>query len=63
MKFKQIKDLTVNELNKKLRELREESFGLKMKNSLGQVNNPLEIRAKRREIARVMTAISQKLGN
>ena len=63
MKFKQIKGLTVNELNKKLRDLKEESFSLKMKNSLGQVNNPLEIRAKRREIARVMTAISQKLGN
>lgn len=63
MKFKQVKDLTVKELTKKLRELKEESFTLKMKNSLGQVNNPLEIRAKRREIARVMTAISQKLGN
>ncbi len=63
MKFNQVKDLTVNELSKKLRELKDESFSLKMKNSLGQVNNPLEIRTKRREIARIMTAISQKLGN
>lgn len=61
MKFKEINDLTVDELNKKERELREKLFQAKMKNSLGQLGSPIEIRALRRDRARIKTALSQKL--
>jgi large subunit ribosomal protein L29 len=61
MKFKEIKDLSVDELNKKLKGLREEYFEMRMKNTLGQVGNPLQIRDARRNIARVKTSLTQKL--
>lgn len=60
-KFKDIKGLTQDELNKKLRDMREDLFDMKMKNTLGQVANPLKIRSVRRDVARLMTALSQKL--
>jgi large subunit ribosomal protein L29 len=63
MNFKEIQGLTVNELKKRSRELRAELFTLKMKNTLGQVNNPLEVRTVRRSIARLLTALTQKSGN
>lgn len=61
MKFAEIKDLTVEELRKRLQTMRSELFGTKMKHTLGQISNPLEIRDARRSIARVQTALSQKL--
>lgn len=61
MKFEGIKNLTVEELQKKRSDLKEELFHLKMKNALGQVANPLQIRMSRRDIARIETALNQKL--
>ena len=61
MKFADIKDLTVEELLKRQRQMREELFELKMKHSLGQVANPLEIRSIRKNVARVKTALNSKL--
>ena len=61
MKFTEIKDMTVDELRKKEKVLREELFETKMKHSLGQVSNPLQIRHVRRQIAQVKTALSVKL--
>ena len=61
MKFADIKDLTVEELLKRQRQMREELFELKMKHSLGQVANPLEIRSIRKNVARVKTALNNKL--
>lgn len=61
MKFAEIKDLTVEELRKKSVEMRNELFQLKMKNELGQVGNPLQIRFLRKDIAKVKTALTQKL--
>ena len=60
MKFVDIKGKTEVELKKDNRKFCEELFELKMKNSLGQLNSPIEIRKKRRDIARVKTAITQK---
>lgn len=61
MKYNDVKDLTVDELRKKERELRGELFNSKMKNSLGQLASPISIRAARRNVARLKTAQSQKL--
>jgi large subunit ribosomal protein L29 len=61
MKFSEIKDLTVDELRKKDTALKQDYFMLKMKNSLGQLANPLSIRAARKNIAKLKTAINQKL--
>ena len=61
MKYEEIKDLTVEELRKRQKQLREELFEIKMKHSLGQIANPLTIRFKRKDIARVLTALNSKL--
>ena len=61
MKFKEIKDMTVEELKKKEREFREELFQSRMKNSLGQLGSPIAIRDARRNVAKVKTALEQKL--
>lgn len=61
MKFSEIKDLTVDELRKKERALKEEFFMIKMKSALGQLANPLSIRTTRKNVAKLQTAINQKL--
>lgn len=58
MKFADIKELSRQELAKKRQELRQEMFQAKMKNGLGQLANPLQIRHLRRDLARVATAIA-----
>jgi large subunit ribosomal protein L29 len=62
MKFAEIKDLTGAELRKRVVQLREELFGARMKHSLGQLGNPIEIRDKRKDLARLKTALHMKLG-
>jgi len=61
MKFDEIRDLTVDELRKRSKQLREELFEMKMKHSLGQIASPIEIRKKRKDLARVITATNAKL--
>lgn len=60
MKFTEVKDLAGKELAKRERQIREEFFHLRMKHSLGQLANPIEIRNKRKDLARVLTAKNLK---
>lgn len=61
MKYLEIKDLTVEELRKRLKGMKEDLFESKMKQSLGQLADPVSIRKKRRDLARVLTALNAKL--
>lgn len=61
MKYEEIAGMTAKELNKKKMELRQSLFEARMKNALGQLTNPMEIRAIRRNIARVNTAAASKV--
>ncbi len=61
MKYQDVKDLSVTELKKKKKALTQDIFEAKMKNSLGQLSNPLEIRGLRRDLARLNTALVQKV--
>ncbi len=60
MKFEEIKDLSLKELVKKRSVMVEELFNARMKNSLGQLANPVQIRGIRKDIARINTVISRK---
>ena len=60
MKFTEVKDLAGKELAKRERQIREEFFHIRMKHSLGQLANPIEIRNKRKDLARVLTAKNLK---
>lgn len=62
MKYEEIKEMTATELRKRSVQLREELFEARMKHSIGQLGNPLEIRGKRRDLARLRTALQAKLG-
>lgn len=57
MKFADIEKKSVKELVKQKQDLTAQLFEMKMKNSLGQQANPIQIRAARRNIARLNTAI------
>lgn len=61
MKFTEIKDLSVAELKKKRAGLSEELFQARIKNTIGQLSNPIEIRNLRRDIAKINTAIVKKV--
>ena len=61
MKFEDIKNLTLVDLYKKIREIKENLFKAKMQNAMGQMKNPLSIRHMRRDIARLKTALTGKV--
>ncbi|HUO77298.1 MAG TPA: 50S ribosomal protein L29 [Thermodesulfovibrionales bacterium] len=52
--------LTVDELKQKEQELRRELFNLRFRLATGEVENPMRIRAVRKDIARVLTAMTEK---
>ncbi|HOC52721.1 MAG TPA: 50S ribosomal protein L29 [Caldisericia bacterium] len=60
MKAKDLRELTTNELNNKLDELRRELFNLKFQQTTHQLKNPSRIKIVRREIARILTILKEK---
>jgi large subunit ribosomal protein L29 len=60
MKFQELSQKSVSELQKELAGLREQVGSLKVKNRLGQTKNPHEVRQLRKDIARVLTALKLK---
>ena len=57
--LRELKDLSPVELQQKLKELREEVFNLRFRNSMRQLDNALKIRGTRRDIARVQTLLKE----
>ena len=54
------RNLTADELRAELHRLQEKRFRLRFKHSVTPLDNPLELRGLRRDIARVKTWIRQK---
>ena len=63
MKAKELKNLSVEELNKKLEELKKDLFMLRMQHATNQLDNPLKIASVKKDIARVKTIIREKETN
>ena len=59
-RFRELENLTQVELEQRLRDLRDELFQNQFKNSMRQLDNPLKIRAARRDIARVLTLLGRE---
>ena len=55
----QLRELTEDELRLKVKALQEEIFNLRFRNSVKQLDNPLKIRAVRRELARMETLLAE----
>ena len=58
--IKEIRGLSVEDLNKKLDELKKDLFMLRMQHATNQLDNPLQIAAVKKEIARVKTILREK---
>ena len=61
--IKEIRGLSVEELDKKLNELKKDLFMLRMQHATNQLDNPLRIAAVKKDIARIKTIIREKETN
>ena len=59
MKASEIKDLSMEEMLRKLDDLKEEFFNLRFQHETGQLENPQKMKQTKRDIARVKTLIKQ----
>ncbi|MGE5789473.1 MAG: 50S ribosomal protein L29 [Syntrophaceae bacterium] len=60
MKIKEIRDLSIDELQVKHRDLTDELFKLKIRHTTGQLDSPAALRNVRRDIARIKTVMRRK---
>lgn len=60
MKQKEIKDLSVAELQEKLSQTKKTYSDLKMAHSISPIENPLQIRIVRRTVARLATELTKR---
>ena len=63
MNAKELRDKSVEDLNKELLAQREAQFKLRMKHRTGQLEQTHELRQCRRDIARIKTILTEKAGN
>ncbi len=60
MKTKEVRQFSEAELNLKLRELKGELFNLRFQSATGQLDNPLRIKAVKKDIARIKTIVRER---
>ena len=60
VKINEIKDLTTEELNTKVEELKAELFNLRFQHATNQLDNPRVITEVKRTIARVKTILRER---
>lgn len=60
MKAKEIRELTNEEINNNIKELKEELFNLRFQLATGQLENTARIKEVRKTIARMKTAIRER---
>ena len=59
MKASEIRDLNLDEMHRKVSDLKEELFNLRFQHEIGQLENPQRMKLTRREIARLKTIIGE----
>lgn len=59
MNAKEIRELSVAELNEKLAELKDELYKLRFQHAINQLDNPMRITAVKKDIARVQTVLRE----
>ena len=62
MKVGEIRELSVDVLRDREKELDDQLFRLRIQKSMGQLEAPLKVRTVRRDLARVNTLLRQKNG-
>ena len=56
----ELKDMTADQLQAKLKELKSELFNLRFQHAINQLDNPHKISDVKKDIARVMTVLQEK---
>lgn len=60
MRAKEVRELSIDEMRQKERDIAEEIFRLRMRKSTGQLDNPMRLRLLRRDLARIKTIQQQR---
>ena len=60
MKLRELKEKSVDELQHRERDLREQLFKLRFQRATGRMENPMKIRDVKREIARIKTLLGER---
>ena len=60
MKAEKLREMTAEELETKLRELKKELFNLRFQHAINQLENPHQIAEVKHDIARGMTVLNEK---
>ena len=60
MKVTELRDMTADQLEAKLKELKSELFNLRFQHAINQLDNPHKIADVKKDIARVMTILHEK---
>ena len=55
-----LRAMSADQLNEKLKDLKEELFNLRFQHAINQLDNPQKIVEVKKNIARVMTVLSEK---
>jgi large subunit ribosomal protein L29 len=59
MKASEIRELSKEELEKKVKELKEELFNLRFQHAINQLDNPIRLNHVRKDIARSLTILRE----
>ena len=60
MDVAELRELSVDDLQARARELEDQLFRMRIQQSLGQLDAPLKLRFTRRDLARIKTVITEK---
>ena len=60
MKAAELRDLGVDELGARERELMDQLFRMRIQKAMGQLEAPIKLRTVRRDLARIKTILGQK---
>ena len=58
--IKNVREMSVEKLQEKLQELKKDLFMLRMQHATNQLENPMQLNAVKKDIARVKTIIREK---
>ena len=61
MKVKDLKEMTMEELDQQLADIKKEQFNLQLQHVSGQLENPARVKELRRTVARIKTIQNQKV--
>jgi large subunit ribosomal protein L29 len=60
MKAKEIRELSVEQLNEKVLELKKDLFNLRLQHATNQLDNPIKIAEVKRDIAKIKTVLRER---